>query len=77
MNFMGSRCSTSWGVRVELRSDDFGKDYGVRIADSALAGLFAGAVVVIDEKGKVISTQLVAEIAEEPDYQSAVKILSS
>ena len=61
----------------ELRSDDFGRDYGIRIADSALAGLFARAVVVIDEEGKVTYTQLVSEIAEEPDYQSSLNILSS
>ncbi|MCW5204447.1 thiol peroxidase [Desulfobulbus sp. N2] len=60
----------------ELRSDAFGKDYGVRIIDSALAGLFARAIVVIDEEGKVIYTQLVSEIAEEPDYQKALASLS-
>ncbi|MCI5126281.1 MAG: lipid hydroperoxide peroxidase, partial [Candidatus Electrothrix sp. AR5] len=60
----------------ELRSDAFGKDYGVRIIDSALAGLFARAIVVIDEEGKVIYTQLVPEIAEEPDYQKALDALS-
>ncbi|MCI5159348.1 MAG: thiol peroxidase [Candidatus Electrothrix sp. AUS1_2] len=60
----------------ELRSDDFGQDYGVRIADSALAGLFARAIVVIDEEGKVVYTQLVPEIAEEPDYQGALAALA-
>ncbi|MCI5219717.1 MAG: thiol peroxidase [Candidatus Electrothrix sp. LOE2] len=60
----------------ELRSDNFGRDYGVRIADSALAGLFARAIVVIDEAGKVIYTQLVPEIAEEPDYQKAIAALT-
>jgi thiol peroxidase len=60
----------------ELRSDAFGKDYGVRIIDSALAGLFARAIVVIDEEGKVIYTQLVSEIAEEPDYQKALASLA-
>ncbi|XOF32222.1 MAG: thiol peroxidase [Candidatus Electrothrix sp. YB6] len=61
----------------ELRSDDFGRDYGVRLIDSALAGLFARAIVVLNEEGKVIYTQLVPEIAEEPDYQNALNILSS
>ena len=61
----------------ELRSDDFGRDYGVRIIDSALAGLFARAIVVLDAEGKVIYTQLVPEIAEEPDYQGALNILSA
>ena len=60
----------------ELRSDSFGRDYGVRIADSALAGLFARAVVVIDREGKVIYTRLAPELAEEPDYESALKSLS-
>ncbi|RWX50843.1 thiol peroxidase, atypical 2-Cys peroxiredoxin, partial [Candidatus Electrothrix marina] len=40
------------------------------------AGLFARAIVVIDEEGKVIYTQLVPEIAEEPDYQKALASLS-
>ena len=60
----------------ELRSHDFGNTYGVRIIDSALAGLFARAIVVIDEEGKVSYTQLVPEIAEEPDYQKALDALS-
>ncbi|MCI5137980.1 MAG: hypothetical protein D3922_06110 [Candidatus Electrothrix sp. AR1] len=40
--------------------------------DSALAGLFARAIVVIDQEGKVAYTQLVPEIGEEPDYQKAL-----
>jgi len=60
----------------ELRSREFGESYGVRIIDGPFAGLFARAVVVIDETGKVVYTQLVPEIAEEPDYESALKALS-
>ena len=60
----------------ELRSHDFGNVYGIRIIDSALAGLFARAIVVIDEAGKVCYTQLVPEIADEPDYQKAIDALS-
>ena len=60
----------------ELRSHEFGNDYGVRITDSALAGLFARAIIIIDEEGKVAYTQLVPEIAEEPDYQSAIAALA-
>ncbi len=51
-----------------FRGPDFGKDYGVAILDGVLAGLFARAVVVIDAKGKVAHTELVAEIANEPGY---------
>ncbi|MCI5159623.1 MAG: hypothetical protein D3906_14575 [Candidatus Electrothrix sp. AUS1_2] len=44
--------------RQQLSFPDFGKDDGVRIADSALAGLFTGAVAVPDEEGKVIYKRL-------------------
>lgn len=60
----------------EMRTDNFGKDYGVRIVDSALAGLFTRALVVIDEEGKVIYRQLVSEIIEEPDYEAALAALA-
>jgi thiol peroxidase len=59
----------------ELRKRKFGEDYGVRIVDGPLAGLLARSVVIIDEKGKVIYTELVREIAQEPDYSAALKAL--
>ncbi len=59
----------------ELRDDGFGKAYGVRITDSALAGLFARSVVVLDESGKVLHSQLVPDIANEPDYAAALGAL--
>jgi len=59
----------------ELRNRDFGNRYGVRIVDGPLTGLLARAIVILDEKGKVIYTQLVPEIKEEPDYESALASL--
>ncbi len=50
----------------------FGKDFGVTIADGPLAGLLARAVVVIDAAGVVSYTELVPEIANEPDYTQAL-----
>lgn len=61
----------------ELRNLDFGRDYGLRILDGPLAGLLARAVVVISENGSVMYTELVSEIGEEPDYESALRILES
>ena len=58
-----------------FRNPDFGKDYGVLIQDGPLAGLTARAIVVLDESGKVIYSQLVPEIKEEPDYQAALDAL--
>lgn len=54
---------------------DFGTDYGVTLADGKLAGLMARAVVVVDESGNVVHTELVPEIAQEPDYDAALAAL--
>ena len=53
----------------------FANDYGVNIVDTFLAGLTARAIVIIDEHDKVIYTQLVNEVANEPDYESALAVL--
>lgn len=54
---------------------DFGSVYGVTIAGGPLSGLLARAVVVIDETGKVLYTELVPEITQEPDYDAALAVL--
>ncbi len=53
----------------------FADDYGVRLQDGPLAGLAARSVVVLDTDGKVKYTQLVGEIADEPDYDAALAAL--
>lgn len=58
-----------------MRSNAFLKDYGLLIATSKLAGLAARAVIVLDENDKVIYTELVAEIAQEPNYEAALAAL--
>ncbi len=58
-----------------MRSRSFAKDYGVLITDGPLAGVTARAVVVIDENDKVVYTELVPEIAQEPDYDKAMAAL--
>ncbi len=55
-----------------FRNNDFGSDYGLVMNNGPLRGLLARAVVVIDSEGKVLHTELVPEIAQEPDYQSAI-----
>ena len=54
----------------------FGEDLGVTMQDGPLAGLLSRAVVIADENGKVLYTQQVAEVTEEPDYDAAVAALS-
>ena len=58
-----------------FRNADFGIAYGVTLVDGPLRGVLARAIVVLDEKGKVIHTELVPEIAMEPNYDAALAVL--
>ena len=55
----------------------FADDYGVRMIDGKLEGLAARAVVVLDADGTVLHRELVPEIAQEPDYDAAIKALDA
>lgn len=52
--------------------DSFGEDYGVTLTDGPMAGLLARAIVVIGVDGNVAYTELVPEIAQEPNYDAAL-----
>jgi thiol peroxidase len=58
-----------------FRSPKFAESYGVDIKTSSLAGLTARAVIVLDENNKVLHTELVSEIADEPNYDAALAAL--
>jgi thiol peroxidase len=58
-----------------LRDKKFAQDYGILLTDGPLAGLTGRAVVVLDAANKVIHSQLVPEIAQEPDYDAALAAL--
>ena len=62
-------------VTASAFRSDFGTDFGVTLGDGKLIGLFARAVVVVDESGKVVHTELVSEIAQEPNYDAALAAL--
>jgi thiol peroxidase len=55
-----------------MRGHSFSKDYGVLIETGPLGGLAARAVVVLSEDNQVLYSELVKEIADEPDYESAL-----
>ena len=57
------------------RAPEFGRDYGVYMAEGRLGGLLARAVVVVDQAGIVIHRELVPEIAQEPDYDAVIAVL--
>ena len=73
----GRFCTTEGIENVVPLSDyrytsDFGEKYGVLMTDGPLCGLLARAVVIINPEGKVVYTELVPEITQEPDYESAL-----
>jgi thiol peroxidase len=59
----------------DFRNRGFSKTYGVELVDGAFAGLLARAIVVIDPQGKIKYTELVPQIGDEPDYDSALASL--
>ncbi|MDQ6904527.1 MAG: thiol peroxidase [Bacteroidota bacterium] len=68
-------CGAEGINNVVMLSDfrnDFGKTYGVQIADGPMKGLLSRAVIVISPQGKIIYEQQVPEIGQEPDYASAI-----
>ena len=65
------------GVMLSLmRGRNFAKDYGLMLETGPLAGLCARAVIVLDAQDRVIHAELVSEIANEPNYEAALKVLS-
>ena len=58
-----------------LRGREFMRDYGVEIADGPLEGLSTRAVLVLDAHDRVLYSELVADIGEEPDYEAALAVL--
>jgi thiol peroxidase len=58
-----------------IRHAGFGHNYGVQIVEGPLSGMFARAVVVLDENNTVVHSEQIADIGNEPDYQAAYKAL--
>ncbi|MBA4276135.1 thiol peroxidase [Flavobacterium sp.] len=59
----------------DFQEGSFGKANGLEIIDGALAGLHSRSIIVVDEKGTVVHTEQVPEIANEPNYEAALASL--
>ena len=59
----------------DFKDGSFGKNYGLEIVDSVLAGLHSRVVIVLDENGTVKYAEQVPEIADEPNYEAALAAL--
>jgi thiol peroxidase len=73
--FCGAEGIENVEVGSIFRNPEFGDSFGVRLTDGPMAGLLARSVVVVDESGTVIHSQLVPDIASEPDYDAALAAL--
>lgn len=78
--FAATRFCTTEGLNnvvpaSTFRSPEFGQAYGLTLTEGPLKGLLARSVVVVDEKGQVTHTELVGEIANEPNYDAALAAL--
>jgi len=77
--FAQSRFCGAEGIKNVITASafrsSFGEHYGVTIAEGPLAGLLSRAVVIINESGKIVYTEQVPEIAQEPDYEAALAVL--
>lgn len=75
--FASGRFCTAEGIENVVpasvfRNPEFAKNYGLLMIDGPLKGLLARAVIVINPQGKIEHVELVPEITQEPDYQSAI-----
>ena len=73
--FCGAEGISDVQTASTFKSPEFLADYGVGLIDGPLEGLCARAVVVLDESGNVLHSELVDEIANEPDYDAAIDAL--
>jgi len=73
--FCGAEGTTNVVTLSTMRGAEFKRNYGVDITDGPLAGVTARAVVVLDENNKVLYSELVSEIKDEPNYQAALAAL--
>ena len=75
--FAASRFCSAEGIENVItlstfRNPSFGEQYGLTIVDGPMKGLLARAVIVVNPEGKIVYEELVPEIAQEPDYNSAI-----
>ena len=59
----------------DFRNGNFGKSYGLEYIDGPIEGLLARSIIVLDEEGKIVHTEQVSEVVEEPNYKAALEAL--
>ena len=73
--FCGAEGIENLEMLSDFKSGEFGKTYGLEFNTGALNGLHSRCIVVLDANGKIIYTEQVQEIADEPNYKAALEAL--
>lgn len=73
--FCGAEGIEDVSMLSDFASGKFGKDYAIEFADGPFTGLHSRAIVVIDQNGIITHTEQVSEVANEPNYEAALKAL--
>ncbi len=73
--FCGAEGIEHLEMLTDYKEGSFGKDYGITFKDGPLRSLFSRAIVILNEEGKVLYTEHVPVIANEPNYQKALEAL--
>jgi thioredoxin-dependent peroxiredoxin len=73
--FCGAEGIENVEMLSDFKSGDFGIDYNLEITKSAFTGLLSRVVLVLDENNKVLHSEQIPEIAQEPDYEAALNVL--
>lgn len=73
--FCGAEGIENLVMLSDFSTGSFGKDYKLEITNGALANLHSRAIVIIDENGNITYTEQVPEIADEPNYEAALKAI--
>lgn len=73
--FCGAEGISNVVMLSDYKNGNFGKSYGVEVIDGKFEGLHARAILVLDENNQVLHSELVSEIAQEPNYEAALAAL--
>ena len=75
--FCGAEGIDNLEMLSDFKDGQFGKDYGLEFSDGALNGLHSRCIVVVDANGKIVHTEQVSEIVDEPNYKAALDALAN
>ncbi|PHS33043.1 MAG: lipid hydroperoxide peroxidase [Methylophaga sp.] len=80
--FAFKRFCLSEGIENTVTASDYryrtlADNYGVTMQGGPLSGLYARAVFIINEDHKIVYTELVQEVTDEPNYGAVISALAS